>query len=75
MALAAFGLAFWVLAGVVLWATTVPLAMQSVPADVEVGLKKAILKGALQSVLYPGILLFVGGKAIAATRGTIGRNK
>lgn len=75
VALAAFGMALWVLAGAVLWGTTVPLAVQSVPPDVAVGLKKAVLKGALQAVLYPGILLFIGWRAVGAIRGTIGRRR
>ena len=44
-----------------LWATTIPIALQSIPADnpVLTGLKKAVVKTAGQAILYPPVFLVV----------------
>jgi hypothetical protein len=65
----------WVLVGIVLWATTIPLAVQTVPPEVALGLKKAVAKSALQSLMYPVILAYLGWSAIGAMRGTIGARR
>lgn len=73
--LAAFGACLWVLAAGVLWLTNVPLALETVPAEVETGLKKALVKSALQGVIYPPILAFLGWRAVGTIRGTIGSRR
>lgn len=73
--LAAFGLMVWVLVGAVLWVTTVPLALRTAPPEVLLGLKKSIVKSALQCVAYPGILAFLGWRAVGTIRGTIGARR
>ena len=68
----AFGLLLWVLVGAAIWAATVPVAMSSTPAEVLVGLKKALVKTAVQSVTYPVILAFLGWRGVQAIRGNNG---
>lgn len=68
----AFGLLLWVLAGVVLWLGTIPLALEGTPVQVLTGMKKAIAKTAVQSTIYPVILGFLGWRGIGATWGNIG---
>lgn len=72
---AAFGLTLWVLAGAVLWITTVPLALQTVPVEVATGLKKAVVKSAFQTAIYPPVLAFLGWRAVGIVRGTIGSRR
>ncbi len=48
-----------ILAGLILWATGIPLALQSVPAQLGAGLKKALIKTSIQGVVYPILLVFI----------------
>lgn len=68
-ALGAFVLALWIVVGVVLWATNVPLALSSVPPDVMIGMKKSIAKTVVQSVTYPVVLTYLGVRSVKALRG------
>jgi hypothetical protein len=52
----------------VIYATTVPLAIRSVPVDVKVGIKKSVLKMAVQSVGYGMAYLAIGWTALKASR-------
>lgn len=55
----AFVMLLGILAGLILWATGIPLALQSVPAQLGAGLKKALIKTSIQGVVYPVLLVFV----------------
>jgi hypothetical protein len=58
--------ALWVVAAAILYATTVPLALRAVTEPViRSGLNKAVIKTALQSVVYPIGLIWL---AVAAWR-------
>jgi len=57
-----------ILAGLVLWATGIPLALQSVPANLSVGLEKALVKTSIQEVVYPVLLVFLTVRAWRAAR-------
>lgn len=62
-------LAVLVLVGALLYATTVPMALNSVPANaIATGLKKAIAKTAAQSLAYPLVFLVVGVKGYRAAK-------
>lgn len=74
-AIGALGLLLWVLAGVVLWLTTVPMALSGTPVQVLTGMKKAIARTAVQSVTYPVILGYLLWRAVGAMRGTIGSGR
>lgn len=65
----AFGLALWILAGVVLWATNIPLALRSVPESVLVGMKKSLAKTLVQSVTYPIAFAYLGIRGLRGFRG------
>ncbi len=65
---AAIALFLGILGGVVLWATGIPLALQAVPAQVAVGLKKALVKTSVQGVVYPLLLIFLIVRAWRAAR-------
>jgi hypothetical protein len=67
--LAAIILLLWILAAAVLWATTVPLALASTPPELVTGIKKAIAKTTVQSVVYPVILAFLVWRSFAVLRG------
>lgn len=58
-----------ILGGLVLWATGIPLALHSVPAQVGVGLKKALIKTSVQGVAYPILLVYLVGRAWRTIRG------
>jgi len=58
-----------VLGGVVIWATNVPLALQSVPPGMMTGIKKALVKTTIQSVTYPVILGFLAVRSFQLLRG------
>ncbi|MGW8265390.1 MAG: hypothetical protein ACWGSQ_03430 [Longimicrobiales bacterium] len=62
-------LMLWVLGGVVIWATNVPLALQSVPLEMMTGIKKALVKTTIQSVAYPVILGFLAVRSFQLLRG------
>lgn len=74
-AFGALGLLLWVVAGVALWAKTVPIALSGTPVEVLTGMKKAIARTAVQSVTYPVILGFLLWRGIEATRDTIGSGR
>lgn len=74
-ALVAFGLLVWIVVGVVLWITTVPLALQTVPIEVATGMKKAVAKTAVQSVVYPVLMAFIAMRALGAFRGRTGSGR
>jgi hypothetical protein len=67
--LAATLLLLWVLAAAVLWATTVPIALTSTPPELVTGIKKAIAKTTVQSVVYPMILAFLAWRSLTVLRG------
>ena len=68
IAIAFVGLAVAVVVAAVLYATTVPIALNSVPENaVATGLRKAIAKTAAQSVLYPVVFLVIGIKGWKST--------
>lgn len=71
-ALAALGLLGMVLLGGVLWATGIPLAMEAVPAQLAVGLKKALVKTAVQGVAYTAFLGYVLWRAARGVRRSSG---
>jgi hypothetical protein len=58
----------WVAVGAVLWATNVPLALESVPPELAVGIKKSLAKTVVQSVVYPLVLTFLLVRAAGALR-------
>jgi len=62
----AAGFFLFVLAAIALWATNLPLALESVEGVVLTGLKKAVLKTSVQSVILP---IFFGGIAYQGFRG------
>jgi len=64
-------LMLWVVGGAVLWATNVPLALQAVPPELMVGIKKALVKTTIQSVTYPVILGFLAVRSFQAVRSGI----
>jgi hypothetical protein len=68
-ALGCFGLFAWVVAGVVIYGTNVPLALSAVPPEVLTGMKKAVVRTAVQSVAYPVLLAYLGWRSIGAVRG------
>ena len=61
-------LMLWVVGGAVIWATNVPLALQAVPPEMMVGIKKALVKTTIQSVTYPVILLFLAVRSFQVVR-------
>ncbi len=66
-------LALLVVAAVILWLTTVPIALRSVPVDSlpHVGLKKAILKTASQAIFYPTVLFWMAFVTWRRTKETL----
>lgn len=57
-------LAIVIVTAAILYATNIPIALQSVPdAVVRTGLKKAIAKSTVQSVVYPAVFLWMAYKA------------
>ncbi len=58
-----------ILVGLILWAMGVPLALQSVPAQLGLGLKKALVKTAIQGVVYPVLLIYMIVRAGRLARG------
>ena len=67
-ALAALVMLVWVAVGSVLWATNVPLALQSVPPELAIGIRKALVKTIVQSMVYPLVLAFLLVRAAGALR-------
>lgn len=65
----ALGMTLWILVGVVLWATNVPLALTSVPPDVLVGMKKSLSKTLVQGVTYPIAFAYLTVRSIRGFRG------
>lgn len=65
-------LMLWVVGGAIIWATNVPLALQSVPAEVMTGIKKALVKTTIQSLSYPVILGFLAMRSLQSLRGKVG---
>ena len=61
-------LMLWVVGGAIIWATNVPLALQSVPAEMLVGIKKALVKTTFQSMTYPVIFGFLAWRSFSAAR-------
>ena len=58
-----------ILGAAVLYALTVPLALKSVTDPIALsGLHKAVVRSALQLLVYPPILLYVGWRAFRAMR-------
>ena len=49
----------WILAGAALWASNVSLALSTVPEELRVGVQKAVARTAVQSVVYPLVLLYL----------------
>lgn len=70
-ALVSLVMLLWLIAGAVLWATNVPLALSSVPLELAQGVKKSIVKTAIQSVVYPVILILLLRRSIRAARGDV----
>ena len=58
----------WVTLGAVLWATNVPLALKSVPAQLAVGIRKSLAKTVVQSLVYPLVLAFLMVRSAGALR-------
>lgn len=50
---------FVVVVGVVLWATNVPLALSQVPDEVATGMYRSITRTAVQSVVYPLLMIYL----------------
>ena len=48
----------WVLLGVALWLLSVPIALATVPDNLELGVRKAAAKTAVQSIVYPALLTY-----------------
>lgn len=69
---AALVMLFWMLVGGALWARSVPLAINSVPQEVVVGMNKALAKTAIQTLVYPIVLVYLGWRALKAARGGAG---
>jgi hypothetical protein len=61
-------LMLWVIGGAIIWATNVPLALQSVPAEMLVGIKKALVKTTIQSITYPVVFGLLAWRSLAAAR-------
>ncbi|MDT8340642.1 MAG: hypothetical protein RQ751_03945 [Longimicrobiales bacterium] len=49
-----------VLIGVVLWAMNIPLALSQVPDQVATGMYRSILRTAVQALVYPALLTYLG---------------
>jgi hypothetical protein len=62
------GLVIFVLVAAGLWATNVPLAMEAVEGVVLTGLKKALVKTTIQSILYPVVLVVIAFHGLKAFR-------
>lgn len=58
-----------ILYGLVLWATNIPLALQSVPPEIARGLKRALLKTSVQGVVYPLVLAYLARRGWRVLRG------
>lgn len=58
-----------IVAGVLLWAMGIPLALQSVPGQLAVGLKRALVKSSVQGVVYPVLLVYLIVRSWRVTRG------
>ena len=67
-AAAAFVMVLWVLAAAVLWATNVPLALRSVPAELAAGIRKSLVRTTVQVVVYPLVLAYLAMRSIGAMR-------
>lgn len=52
------GLLLWVLAGFVLWALNVSLALETVPDELVLGVRRALVKTVVQSVVYSTLLAY-----------------
>ena len=58
------GLLLWILAGAALWASNVSLALSAVPEEVVTGVRKAVAKTAVQSVVYTAVLAYLVWKGV-----------
>ena len=65
---AALAMLLWMLVGGALWARSVPLALQSVPQEVVVGMNKALAKTAVQLLVYPLVLSYLAWMALKAAQ-------
>jgi hypothetical protein len=62
----AAGLTVFVLAAMGLWATNVPLALESVDAAILTGMKKALVKTSVQGVVFTVILAVIAYQGFRA---------
>ena len=67
-ALSALVMLVWIAVSAVLWATNVPLALQSVPPELATGIKRAMAKTVVQSIAYPLVLAFLLVRSVGALR-------
>jgi len=56
-------LLLWVLGGAVIWALNVSLALETVPDELALGVRRAVLKTAVQAVTYSTALGYLGWKS------------
>jgi len=59
-------LLLWVLAGTVLWSLNVSLALETVPEQLELDVRRAVAKTLLQAVSYSAALAFLAWKGWTA---------
>lgn len=57
----------WVLAGTAFWASNVGLALSTVPEELRLGIQKAVVKTAVQAIVYPIVLAYVVWRGWRAT--------
>ncbi len=69
VAVVALVMFLWILGGAVLWATDAPLAARTIPDDLTLGLKKALVKTGIQAVVYPVLFAYLFWRAQRAARG------
>lgn len=53
----------WVVVGAGLWGLNVPMALQTVPDELALGVRKAIFKTSLQSVAYASVFAYLVRRA------------
>jgi len=58
----------WILVGAVMWATTVQVALATVPDELALGVNRAIVKTLVQSLIYPTVLIYVVWQAWLRSR-------
>jgi len=64
------GLLVWVLVGAVLWSRTVSLALETVPAEVELDIQRSVAKTLVQAIAYTLALSYLAWRGWTLGRGS-----